>query len=95
MSIISSICGLVSFVVGIIVLIRLFQKGGIVQGIIGIITCQIWTFIWGWMHAKEENITNIMWIWTGVIVLSFIVAIVFGGQAPSTDQPASFLRSLL
>jgi hypothetical protein len=76
---ISGIAGIVAWVIGIVVLIRLFQKGGLVQGLIGIITCQIWTFIWGWRHAKEENLTTIMWVWTGIIVVSAIVSVVFGG----------------
>ncbi|MGC1376709.1 MAG: hypothetical protein WA821_10810 [Anaerolineales bacterium] len=80
MSIISSLASIVSFVVGIMVLIKLFQKEGVLKGILGII-CMLYTYIWGWMHAKEQNITNLMWIWTGVIVLSIIVAVVFGGAA--------------
>ncbi len=56
----------------IIVLIKQFQNAGVVHGIIGIITCGIWTFIWGWMNCGKLNIRNIMLIWT----LLFIVAIV-------------------
>lgn len=81
---ISGIAGLVSFVIGIVVLIKLFQKGGVVQGIIGLVTCQIWTFIWGWRNAKAENLTTMMWIWTGVIVLSIIISVVAGGSAMPT-----------
>lgn len=82
---ISGIAGLVSFVIGIVVLIRLFQKGGVVQGIIGIVTCQIWTFIWGWRNAKAENLTTMMWIWTGVIIVSIIISVVAG---PAMMPPA-------
>src|SRR6185436_12153136 len=63
MQIISSIAGLVSFVVGIMVLIKLFQKEGALKGILGLI-CMLYTYIWGWQHAKEQNITNLMWVWT-------------------------------
>jgi len=34
------------FVCFIMVLIKQFQTAGAVHGIIGIITCSIWTFIW-------------------------------------------------
>jgi hypothetical protein len=91
---ISSIAGAVSFIIGIVVLIKLFQKGGVVQGIIGLVTCNIYTFIWGWMNAKKENIGTMMWIWTGVIVLSIIISIVtagsaVGGGGGGTDLPTA------
>lgn len=83
MSIISSIAGLVSFVVGLVVLIKLFQKEGALKGILGFI-CMLYTYIWGWRNAKEQNLTTMMWIWTGVIIVSAIVGAVAGG---STAMP--------
>lgn len=93
MSIISTIASLVSFVVGLVILVKLFQKEGILKGILGLI-CMLYTYIWGWMHAKEQNITNLMWIWTAVIVISIVVAVVFGGQT-ATTEPTSYLRLIM
>ncbi len=62
----------------IIVLIKLFQTEGALQGIIGLI-CGIWTFIWGWMNAGKVGIKNIMLIWTVLILLSIILSIAGGG----------------
>lgn len=81
---IGSIAAFVAWAIGIVVLIRLFQKGGVIQGIIGLATCQIWTFIWGWRNAKAENLTTMMWIWTGIIVISAIVNGVTGGPTMPT-----------
>jgi hypothetical protein len=92
MQIISSLAGLVSFVVGLVVLIKLFQKEGVLKGILGFI-CMLYTYIWGWQHAKEQNITNLMWIWTGVIVLSVIVSVVVSMTA--TGQPTGMLIRFL
>ena len=75
---ISGIAGAISFVMGIIVLVKLFQTEGVMKGILGLI-CMLYTYIWGWQHAKDQNLTNIMWIWTGVIVLSIIISIFAGG----------------
>ena len=99
MSIISSIAGLVSFVVGILVLIKLFQKEGVVKGILGLI-CMLYTFIWGWQNAKEQNITNLMWTWTAVIVISIIIGSVSGmagagGGGGGGEDPSGFLLRLL
>ena len=74
---ISSILGAIYFVCGIVVLIKLFQKQGVWHGLLGIITCQIYTFIWGWMHVKDESLKlkTWMWVWTGVAVLLVIAEI--------------------
>ena len=63
----------------IIVLIKQFQDAGVVHGIIGIITCGIWTLIWGWMNAGRLNIKNIMIIWTSVIIVCIILNVMGGG----------------
>ena len=67
-------------VLSIMVLIKQFQTAGPVHGIIGIVTCAIWTFIWGWMNATKLNIKNLMLIWTGLIVL-YIILYIIGGAA--------------
>ena len=75
------VIGLISFVIFIMVLIRQFKDAGPVHGIIGIVTCGIWTFIWGWMNATRLGIRNLMLIWTGLIILNVILNIAFGGLA--------------
>lgn len=66
------------FICFIMVLIKQFQTAGPVHGIIGIITCSLWTFIWGWMNATKLNIRNIMLIWSAVFVLCIILSFVSG-----------------
>jgi len=62
----------------IIVLIKQFQNAGVVHGIIGIVTCSIWTFVWGWMNATKLNIKNIMIIWTLIVVVCIVLGLVNG-----------------
>ena len=74
----------------IIVLIKQFQDAGVVHGIIGIITCGIWTFIWGWMNASRLGIRNIMMIWTVLIIASLVLRFAFGAGSmmmPTTTTP--------
>ena len=75
----------------IIVLIKQFQDAGAVHGIIGIVTCGIWTFIWGWMNATRLNIKTIMLAWTVLIIASIIIRVVFlgGMMAMPTSTPAT------
>ena len=63
----------------IMVLIKQFQDAGPIHGIIGIITCGVWTLIWGWMNATRLNIKNLMLIWTILVVVYIILYIVVGG----------------
>jgi hypothetical protein len=62
----------------VLVLIKQFRTAGPIHGIIGIITCSIWTFIWGWMNATTLNIKNIMMIWTLLIVICIVLSFAFG-----------------
>jgi hypothetical protein len=48
----------------ILVLVKQFESEGVFNGLIGILTCGIWTFIWGWINAKEQNIVSLMLLWT-------------------------------
>jgi len=77
----------------IIVLIKQFQDAGVVHGIIGIITCGIWTFIWGWINSSRLGIRNIMMIWTLLIVVQLVLNFAFGVAMipgyPATPAPAT------
>ena len=86
LGLLAMLCSLGSLICFIIVLIKLFQNGGVVQGIIGLI-CGIWTFIWGWMNAGKLNFRNIMLIWTALILLSIILNIASGGFSYSFGTP--------
>jgi hypothetical protein len=81
-SILVFVVGLVNLVLAIMVLIKLFQKEGVVKGILGII-CMLYTFIWGWMKAKELQITNIMWGWTACIVIQIVLSFVMQASVAS------------
>ena len=69
---------LISLVVFIIVLIKQFKHGGALQGIIGIITCGLWTFIWGWIKHKSLAMSKIMILWTIIQLTPLVLLGVFG-----------------
>jgi hypothetical protein len=89
LSILALVCSIASLICFIIVLIKQFQDGGVVHGIIGIVTCGIWTFIWGWMNAGRLNIKNIMMIWTLLFVVSIILNVMGGGFHYSFGTPTT------
>jgi uncharacterized membrane protein HdeD (DUF308 family) len=87
MQAISSLVGLVSFVCGIMVLIKLFKEKGALHGILGIISCLIYPFIWGWINAGRLNIKNIMIIWTVCWIASVVLVVAFRPSLPVAPQP--------
>jgi hypothetical protein len=78
----SQIGGVIAWIAGIMVLIKLFQTEGVMKGILGLI-CMLYTFIWGWQNIKKEelNLKTWMYIWTGAIVLGIILAVIGSSQA--------------
>ena len=80
----AGLVGLGSLVCWIMVLIKQFQSS-VVHGIIGLVTCGLWTLIWGWINAGKLNLRNLMLVWTILIVAG--IALQFLGAA-------SLLRAL-
>ena len=80
MQIIIALLGLGAVICFIMVLIKQFQKGGVVHVIIGIITCGIWTLIWGWMNANNLNIKNLMIIFTLLWIACIALNLMFGAS---------------
>lgn len=89
MQIIGMLLGLLAFICFIMVLIKQFQNAGAVHGIIGIITCGIWTFIWGWMNAGNLGIKNIMLIWTVLIIICTVLNLMFGSYYAFSGLPTN------
>lgn len=58
------IISIVLLIIVIMMLIRQFKHGGALHGIIGLITCGLWTFIWGWIKHKSFALTKMMSLWT-------------------------------
>ena len=76
-----AIGSIVALVCGIFVLVKLFQKEGVWKGILGLI-CLLYTYIWGWMHIKDESlkIRTWMYVWTAAIVLGIVLNLVAQSQ---------------
>ena len=93
--ILSVVIFIVSSVILIIVLIKSF-KAGVLKGILGIITCGFFTFIWGWVNHKEHQLTKLMLLWTVLIVLSLVIPVMVGTTqfmklAPMIQEQTGFI----
>jgi hypothetical protein len=71
----ASLVGLGSLVCFVLVLIKQFQLGSAVHGIIGIVTCGLWTFVWGWINAGKHGLRNLMLGWTALVVIGILLQV--------------------
>jgi len=71
------IANIVSLILFIVVLIKLFKTEGALKGILGFF-CGIYTFIWGWMKHKQLAMTKLMTVWSLMVLLPFILLPVVG-----------------
>jgi hypothetical protein len=76
----ASLVGLGCLVCFVLVLIKQFQLGSAVHGVIGIVTCGLWTFIWGWINAGRHGIRNLMLAWTGLAVIGILLQVLGVGS---------------
>jgi len=65
--------GVASLVCFVLVLVKQFQNAGAVHGVVGIVTCGIWTFIWGWINSGKLGFRSLMLVWTTLIVVHFVI----------------------
>jgi len=76
---------LASLVCFILVLIKQFQNAGAVHGIVGIVSCGIWTFIWGWINSGRIGFRALIFVWTTLIIVQ--VALMNIGRCYSPWKP--------
>jgi hypothetical protein len=76
------LASLVSFVCFILVLIQMFQRGATGLGIACIVLtfcCGLGgliTFIYGWVKARDWNLTNVMTVWTVAFAIDLLAGVV-------------------
>jgi hypothetical protein len=58
------IAGVAQLVFWVMTIVRCFQTGKVLQGVISIIFCGIGAYIIGWINVKNWNYMNIMIAWT-------------------------------
>ena len=67
---------IVIYIAGIAVVIKMFQKEGLLKGLLGLF-CLLYAFIWGWQNTNETSlglpVKTWMYIWTGAWVLGIIL----------------------
>ena len=63
---------IVSLVLFIMVLVKLFKNEGALKGIFGFF-CGIYTFIWGWLKHKQLALTKVMALWSFLFVASIVL----------------------
>lgn len=78
LQVINGLLGLVSFVLAIMVLIKLYNAEGAGQMILGLI-CGLYLFIWGWKNADRLGFTKEMNAWKLCVLAQVVVIVLFMG----------------
>jgi hypothetical protein len=75
LSIMNVVNNLIMLVLAIIVLVRLFQRKGVLHGVLGLISLGIYPFIWGWVKNKAEKLTVVMGLWTLTLAVEIVLSV--------------------
>ena len=73
-SIFQSLASLVAWVAGLWMVYKLYQRKGLLHGILGLI-CSLYPFIWGLMNFKDPEIKQPMTVWLIAIGVSIVLVI--------------------
>ena len=77
-TIILLVTSLIQLVCWIWVLVSMFTQDGILWGLFGLLCCQPFVYIWGWMSWKSDSKTGVMVVWT-ICLLAEALAYVSSG----------------
>lgn len=86
LGILAMVAGLACLICQIIVAVKIFQNDGALKGIIALL-CGLFGLIWGWMNADRLGVKQIMMIWSLLIVVYIILAVMSGGFSYSMGTP--------
>ena len=82
LTVFQGVCGIVSLVCFIIVLIKMFQNDQTVLGIVCIVLAfcgglgSLIAFVFGWVKSSEWQLKNVMLIWSLFLVLGIVTSII-------------------
>ena len=73
-------------ILSLVVLIKSFKEGGVLTGILGLVTGGLYTYVWGWLKSKQLQLTKPMLLWSVCMIL--VGALVY------MTGPAKLMESL-
>ena len=63
---------LTAWIPGMIVLVHMARRRKNPLVLLGLV-CMVYTFIWGWIRASEENLEIVMIVWTVLLLILLAV----------------------
>ena len=76
----SLIAGVGSLICLIVVLMKLFSQEGTMKGFLGLL-CALYAYAWGWIHQDDQNLMDVMFIWTICILLGIVANLMSGATS--------------
>ena len=81
----AGLCGLVSFVCAIIILIHAFTKGGVLQGFL-CLCIPFYILYYAFAKFEHEKKNLILGVWLGAVVLEIVLLMMGGYTMPRAVQ---------
>lgn len=81
----AGLCGLVSLVCAIIILVHAFSKGGVLQGIL-CLCIPFYILYYAFAKFEHPKKNMILGIWLGAIILQFVFIMMGGAMMPHVAQ---------
>ncbi|MFO7687296.1 MAG: tetratricopeptide repeat protein [Desulfobacterales bacterium] len=69
-----------------LVLVKSFKEGGVLPGLLGLLTGGVYTFVWGWLRSRRLHMTKSMLLWT--------ICMIVGGALVYVTGPVHMLQSI-
>ena len=76
---IALVVGIASLVCWILVLVKIFQSGDTLWGVLGL--CPLVAFVYGWVKVKELDVQKIMMIWSVCVGINLVLNIMLRSRA--------------
>ncbi len=84
---------LIAGIIDLILVVKIFKQEGAMKGILAFF-CFIYAYIWGWQHAKAQNLGKMMWAYTICFIIGMIlyyagIGMAVANSGGGTDLPTA------
>lgn len=74
--IVALVVGVANLVCLVYVLVKMYGEKGLLHALVGFFCCQLYPFIWGWIHASRLRMYDVMIFWTIITIFSIVLQVV-------------------
>lgn len=81
-NILSILLQLISLGCFLFLLVNMFMKEGVLHGLVGLLCCQLYVLIWGWLNSASNVLFGAALLWTLSIALQILLVVGIAFASP-------------